>query len=306
MSKAKEWKKETVKERRRRVDTYRMRGKKGVAVFARVFGLVSFSQRASSTIYLVKKQLREGNMRLSALPGMGAARKPQHRGIMGNHRRKLGEADPIIRETLAAGRLCLWPSHTHSSHTAHSKPGPSRELQQQLSEHVNVWRVSVDETVKCCSPSVSQQTRRSRMLPLPEKSCIKRACISKEIRYVNYKESNKQEQVRSCEMKWQKEHTGGRREGGITTFLLQGEKRQHSVGDEERVDSNWITGQKQNRTIKPNGRNEHGDIQHTHGQKRQQYCGRIGEEENVDCIFESGQVDEQKKTPFLNGLCRIY
>lgn len=30
----------------------------------------------------------------------------------------------------------------------------------------------------------------------------------------------------------------GGREGGTTTFLLQGEKRQHSVGEEERVDSN--------------------------------------------------------------------
>lgn len=41
---------------------------------------------------------------------------------------------------------------------------------------------------------------------------------------------------------------GGRRRGGgggTTTFLLQGEKRQHSVGEEERVDWNWITGQKQ-------------------------------------------------------------
>ena len=49
-------------------------------------------------------------------------------------------------------------------------------------------------------------------------------------------------------MKWsvKKEHTGAGREGqrdggtegGTTTFLLQGEKRQHSVGEEERVDSN--------------------------------------------------------------------
>lgn len=44
-------------------------------------------------------------MRLSALLGKGAVKKPQHRGIMGNHRRKFGEVNPIIRETLAAGRL---------------------------------------------------------------------------------------------------------------------------------------------------------------------------------------------------------
>lgn len=35
-----------------------------------------------------------------------------------------------------------------------------------------------------------------------------------------------------------RQEPGGRREGGTTTFLLQGEKRQHSVGEEERVDSN--------------------------------------------------------------------
>lgn len=63
------------------------------------------SQRAPSMIHLVNKQHRERNTRLSALSGMGAAGKPQHRGIMGNQRRKLGEVDPIVRETLAAGRL---------------------------------------------------------------------------------------------------------------------------------------------------------------------------------------------------------
>lgn len=67
-----------------------------------VHGIISFSQRASSTIYFVPG---ERNMTMSALSGMGAVRKPQHRGIMGNHRRKLGEVDPIIRETPAAGRL---------------------------------------------------------------------------------------------------------------------------------------------------------------------------------------------------------
>lgn len=34
---------------------------------------------------------------------------------------------------------------------------------------------------------------------------------------------------------WRQEEGGG---GGTTTFLLHGEKRQHSVGEEERVDSN--------------------------------------------------------------------
>lgn len=51
----------------------------------------------------------ERNPRLSALSATSAARKPRHRGIMGN---KLPDLDSIIRETLAAVTL------THSSHTA--------------------------------------------------------------------------------------------------------------------------------------------------------------------------------------------
>lgn len=43
----------------------------------------------------------------------------------------------------------------------------------------------------------------------------------------------------------QPEVEGGRSKGGrdrgITTFLLQGDRRQHSVGEEERVESNWVT-----------------------------------------------------------------
>lgn len=44
--------------------------------------------------------------------------------------------------------------------------------------------------------------------------------------------------------KWRGRRRGGkegRREGGITTFLLQGDRRQHSVGEEGRVESNWVT-----------------------------------------------------------------
>lgn len=58
----------------------------------------------------------ERSMRLSALLGMAALGKPQHRGIMGNHRRKPTEVNPIICETQAVVTAAL--THTHSSHTA--------------------------------------------------------------------------------------------------------------------------------------------------------------------------------------------
>lgn len=73
---------------RRRLDTYRMRGKKkGVAVF----GICScpqdhFSQRIKSDIL---KKNPEKHEAVGSLSGMIAMRKPQHRGIVGNHRCKL-------------------------------------------------------------------------------------------------------------------------------------------------------------------------------------------------------------------------
>lgn len=79
-------------------------------------------------------------MRLSALSGNSARVKPQHRGIMGNHRHKLREVDPIIRETQAAV-----PSHTHTFFTYYSLE-PLREPQQQLSEGLNVRLVVVGES----------------------------------------------------------------------------------------------------------------------------------------------------------------
>lgn len=84
-----------------RVDRMRGGKKKGVAVFGVLPLSISFTRRASSTLYLVKKQLGERNARLPALSGIGAAGKPQHRGIMGNHRRKHPKVNPIIRETLS-------------------------------------------------------------------------------------------------------------------------------------------------------------------------------------------------------------
>lgn len=104
-----EWKDEQnqrVKERDgegkgRRVDTE----KKGVAVF----GVCPCPQAhfflTVGTKHDICGEHRERNMKMSALLGKGALGKPQHRGIMGNDRRKLREVDPIISETQAAGKL---------------------------------------------------------------------------------------------------------------------------------------------------------------------------------------------------------
>lgn len=82
------------------------------------------------TIQLMNKQQQfsfQRDKRLPALSWMGAVWKQEHGRIMGNHRRKLREVNPIIIETLAAGRLWLWSSHTHSSHSASSK-----QIQQEI------------------------------------------------------------------------------------------------------------------------------------------------------------------------------
>lgn len=68
-----------------------------------VFAPVHFFLTAGikHVIFGEKTARRERNARRPALSGIGAAGKPQHRGIMGNHRRKHPKVNPIIRETLS-------------------------------------------------------------------------------------------------------------------------------------------------------------------------------------------------------------
>lgn len=201
-------------------------------VFAPVLGFISFSRRASSTIYLVRKRHRERNARLSALSGTGAASKPQHRGIMGNHRRELPEVDPIIREALR-------PSRTHILHILRAQ-----------SPTTAVWvrrRVTCQRGPNFKVAFSFSFTTNSGTPPLPESRVhFKRDSWCK---WEGVERTGTGEELRNKVLEGAHRREGGM-EGGTTTFLLQGEKRQHSVGEEERVDSNWITGQKQKKDKK--------------------------------------------------------
>lgn len=141
----------------RRVDTYR-RGKKrsGRAwCLPLSTGCISFSQRASNTIYLVSTDRETWGCQLF----QGWVR-------WGNHSTE--ESWVITSASLEKWTLslekprllggCDCGPHTHIPHILQSsRPGPSHEP-QQLSECVNVWRVAMDETFKWCSSPVSQQT----------------------------------------------------------------------------------------------------------------------------------------------------
>lgn len=83
-----------------------MRGnKKGAAEFEAHSCLTTGNKH--DTCLKKKRESREKHEAVSCAVG-----KPQHRGIMGNHRRKFQEADPIIRETRAA----VIVAHIHIPH----------------------------------------------------------------------------------------------------------------------------------------------------------------------------------------------
>lgn len=197
-------------------------------------------------------------MRLSALS--------QGRSLWGNHSTEGSwvitdagfQTDPIIRET-------LWHSHIpHILHTqSYNRLSTCMMRQRGRNPKVALFFCFTTNTLE---QDEGEELHLAHMHFKRDPLCKFEAVREK----------------RTDEELWNKvlegAHRTGTREGGTTTFLLQGEKRQHSVGEEERVDSNWITGYKHTHTKKKDKKTrwQEWTWEHStkHGQKTRQHYWR--------------------------------